>query len=780
MRLAISSLAAILVLALTATPALSRPLAGSAASTAITGVVLDTTGGAIPGATVTLRGGAPARETVTDGTGRFVFATVPRGPVSITVTLDQFAPATVAVDRANPDVQVVLSPMSIAERIIVRGMHTPVTRIAAAMKTDTPLRDVPQAITVVSQALIAEQGMQSMADVVRYVPGVGMTQGEGNRDQAVFRGNASTADFYVDGVRDDVQYLRDLYNVDRVEALKGPNAMIFGRGGAGGVINRATRQADWTSVREATMQAGSFDNRRATLDLGQGLSDRTALRLTGVYEDSGSYRDGVQVTRYGANPTAAFTLPGNTVLRLGYEYFHDGRTADRGVPSFAGRPVASDRSTFFGDPHVSHTTATVNAVSAALERTFNNGVVVRNRTRVADYDKFYQNVYPGSVAASGTVVNLAGYNNATGRRNVFNQTDVLFSRTTGRVRHGLLAGAELGRQATDNFRNTGYFTGVSPTMTTLTAPVARPTVSVPVTFRQSATDTDNHSLATVGAVYVQDQIAWSSHVQTIVGVRYDRFEAEVLNNRTAITLASRDNLVSPRIGMVVKPVDAVSLYANYTLTYVPRAGEQLSSLSVTNQALDPEKFTNYEVGAKWDVRPALSLSSAVYRLERTNVVVPDPVDPTRAMLVDGQRTEGVEFGLDGRVTGAWTVMGAYAWQDGEITRTLSATAKAGAVLAQVPAHTFSIWNKYNVGRRWGVGAGVIHRSDMFTSTDNTVVLPAFTRVDGALFVSLSRHLRAQMNVENLLDTSYFPSASGNNNITPGSPRAVRVVLTTRF
>jgi catecholate siderophore receptor len=218
-----------------------------------------------------------------------------------------------------------------------------------ATKTLAPLRDVPQAITVIPQQLIADQQMQGMADVVRYVPGVGMGQGEGNRDTPIFRGNSTTADFFVDGVRDDVQYFRDLYNVERVEALKGPNAMIFGRGGAGGVINRTTRHADWSQARELTILGGSFGNRRATIDLGQSLDDTLAARVTGLYENSDSYRAGVNLERTGVNPTLAWIVGKNTIVRAGYEYFHDERTADRGVPSFAGRPFSTPTDTFFGD-----------------------------------------------------------------------------------------------------------------------------------------------------------------------------------------------------------------------------------------------------------------------------------------------------------------------------------------------------------------------------------------------------------------------------------------------
>jgi catecholate siderophore receptor len=233
------------------------------------------------------------------------------------------------------------------------------------------------------------------------------------------------------------------------------------------------------------------------------------------------------------------------------------------------------------------------------------------------------------------------------------------------------------------------------------------------------------------------------------------------------------------VGVILKPVEAASVYASYTRSYLPRAGEQLSSLSTTNRALAPEDFRNYEVGAKWDVRPALAVTAAVYRLDRGNVAVADPTDPAVSHLVDGQRTEGVELGVTGAVTSRWTVVGGYAYQEGEITRSLSPTALAGARLAQLPRHSFSVWNKVELTRRLGAGVGVIHRGDSFTSTDNAVVLPGFTRVDTALFGAFGP-VRAQVNLENALDRRYFAYANSNTNITPGAPRALRIGLTTRF
>jgi catecholate siderophore receptor len=648
-----------------------------------------------------------------------------------------------------------------------------------ATKTDTALIDVPQAVSVVTRDLMQDQSMQSLMDVARYVPGAGMAQGEGNRDTIILRGNSSTSDFFLDGARDDVEYYRDLYNLDRVEILMGPNAMIFGRGGAGGVVNRVTRQANWQPVRELSLQGGSWDNRRATFDVGDAVTDGFAARITGVYEDSQSYRDGFELERKGINPTAAFAIGEATVLRVSYEYYDYDRVADRGIPSVAGPtavdgPFRTDESTFFGDPDQSPTHATVNQGAVTIDHAFNDNARLRNRTVYADYDKFYQNVYAGGPVEPATgLVPLAAYNNRQLRENFFNQTDLTFSAQTGAVQHEFLAGMELGEQATDNLRMTGLFNGTDPAFL---VPAGDPTVSVPVTFASAETDNTNHGTATIAALYVQDQVQLSQHWLAIVGLRYDSFEMDFRDRRgEGLDLESSDDLLSPRGGLIYKPAENVSLYASYSMTYVPRAGSQLSSLAPTNAALDPEEFENVEVGAKWDLNPALSLTAALFQLDRRNVAIPDPNDPAVSILVDGQRTEGFEFGVSGQVSESWSIQGGYAYQDGRLT-----DKAGGTTLAQLPKHVASLWNRYDFTPAWGVGLGVVYQTEMFAAADNLVELPGFTRVDAGVFYTPHERLRMQLNVENLLDERYYPNAHNNNNITPGSPPALRASVTASF
>jgi catecholate siderophore receptor len=745
----------------------------------VSGTVLDSTGAAINGAAVTLKTASGERRTTSDRTGSFSLENVSAGEAMLTVAFDRFAPFTTSLNGPRQDVRVMLEPLPLTEAVTVQAPALTAPRTTTATRTEMPLRDAPQAVSVVTRNLIADQTMDSMADVVAYVPGVGMAQGEGHRDAPVFRGNTSTADFFVDGLRDDTQYLRDVYNVERVEILKGPNGMIFGRGGVGGVINRVTRQADWMPAREVMLQGGSWGQRRFTADIGGAANGSVAARVAGIYENSDTHRDGADLERYGVNPTVAFALGSNTTLRAGYEFFQDERVNDRGVPSFQGRPLDTDPATFFGNPDVNDARIRVNRVSSTIEHRAGR-ITLRNSTSYADYDKYYQNLVPGAVNAARTTLALTGYNSGTDRRNVFNQTDVILPAQTGRIEHTVLVGAELARQVTGNLRLTAFFPTVTPTTTSIALPLDNPLTTLPVEFRTSAREQDNHGVATTAAVYVQDQIALSQRVHAIAGLRYDRFDVDFLDNRTASEFASTDGLVSPRLALIYKPIAPVSLYASYARSSLPRAGEQLSSLTLSTQALEPENFRNYEVGAKWELTPALSFTTAVYRLDHGNVVVRDPLNPTLSHLVDAERSAGLELELSGTVIDRWSVHGGYAYQQAEITRSLSAAVVAGHRLGQVPDHSFSLWNRYDVSRKWGVGLGIISRSDSFVATDNVVVLPAFTRVDAAVFFGITPRVRAHVNVENLFDERYYPSAHNNNNIAPGSPRAVRVALTTGF
>lgn len=666
-----------------------------------------------------------------------------------------------------------------------------VRAVSTATKTDTALADLPQAVTVIGEALIRDQSMQSMADVVRYVPGIGMASGEGNRDAPVFRGSTSASgDFYVDGVRDDAEYYRDLYNVEQVDALTGPNAMMFGRGGSGGVINRVSKQANFSTIRALDLTAGNYRKRRLTADLGQAVNETLAVRVAALVEDSGGYQRNFSLERKGINPTLAIRPDKATSVVLGYEHFEDYRTADRGVPSLNGRPLDLPVDAFFGNPAAETRPARVlaDAVSSQIEHRFANGLQLSNKTRYTSYDKLYQNISPGAVNATTSRVTLTAYNNHQWRKNLFNQTDLTMLVQQGDISHQLLAGMELGQQNTDYLRQTGLFAGQT---SSISVPLAQADAALPVNYvlGGSNSDRDGRSKATVAALYLQDQISFGPQWQLVAGLRYDAFRLDYHNNvaagvgallPAAAQLSSRDNLLSPRAGLVYKPLDLLSLYVNYSVASVPRGGDQLSSLTVVNQSLKPEQFTNYEAGAKLQYSPDLLATLALYRLNRNNVAVTNPATGIADQLVDGQRTKGLELSVSGKLAPAWQVQGAYAYQDAKLLASVSATALNGATVNAVPRQTLSLWNRYDLSDRLGVGVGLIRRTDMYASTSNAVVLPGFTRIDAALFYTIHPGCTAQLNVENLADRKYYAAANGDNNITPGSPRAIRANLHLKF
>jgi catecholate siderophore receptor len=660
-----------------------------------------------------------------------------------------------------------------AEPIVVTGkpVHYGVRSTSTATKTDTAVKDIPQALTTVTAQQIEDQQLRSVADLLLFVPGASYNSGEGNRDTLVLRGNSSTADFFVDGVRDDVQYFRDFYNVERVEVLKGPNAMIFGRGGGGGIVNRVLKRPTLTPARALTASVDNWGDVRLAGDIDQPLTRGVGVRLNTMYEDGGSFRRHVDLERYGINPTFAILAGPASRIDLGYEHFHDRRTADRGVPADGEEPIRGFTRTFFGDPAESVARADVDLATLAVEHDFGGGLKVRNRTMLGDYDKFYQNIYPISFSAAAGLVTLGAYNNATTRESLFSQTDLIWNGRAGGIDHTLLLGVEIGHSSSRNRRETGSFADGN------TTPIGDPTVDKDVIFAPDADDTDNRVRADIAAAYMQDQLRPADWIEIVAGLRFDSFRLNVDDLRPLVpgTYQRRDNLWSPRLGLVLKPTPDLSLYASYSRSYLPQSGDQSSSLTDVTEGLKPERFDNYEVGAKWELFDGLLATAALYQLDRSNTRATDPTDPTHTVLTGKQRSRGLEFGLERSVTSRWLVSAGYTLQKAEIVETTNAAPK-GREVPLVPRHSFSLWNRYNVTDAFGVGLGLIARSKSYASISNAVTLPGYVRLDAALYYRLPGGIQAQLNAENLIGAHYFPSANNDNNIAPGTPRTIKATL----
>jgi catecholate siderophore receptor len=687
---------------------------------------------------------------------------------------------------------------------------------SVATKSNTPLVNIPQSLSVVTKDFIRDQSFQGLTDVTRYVPGVAVHQGEGNRDELVIRGVDTSANFFVNGFRDDVQYFRDLYNAQSVEILKGPSALTFGRGSGGGLLNRTLKEADGNRVYDASAQTGSWGDRRFTVDAGQAVNENVAVRLNAFYEGTDTFRDFGQIERYGINPTVTLKPNDTTSIKLSYEYFHDERTADRGNPSQAinatspsstrfnpATPFApnGDLSVFFGSPSLNVARADVQTTMAIIEHDFENGLTVKNGTIFADYKKFYQNVYPangtlaGAVDPADTTVNLGAYQHWTNRDNAFNQTDFVYKTSTGPALHTIGFGTEFGQQTGIDLRNTGVFPNGT---NTIAMNPFNPSYFGPVNFVHHSTainadgvttpDSNSKYRLNIDSAYVRDTIEITRWLQLIGGARFDRFDMSAVDQNTNIFRARIDDKISPQVAVIVKPIDSLSIYTAYSISYLPASGDQFSSLTPGALILEPQKFENTEVGVKWNINPKLLFSTAVYELNRTNQPIPDPSAPAGSGISfpnGATRMRGFEASMTGYVTADWQSVLGYAYTDAKIVHDLTVTTVALPVLAGnrvqlVPYNQFSWWNKYQINPMWAAALGIIYFGDSFATSDDTVRLPAFVRFDAAIYFKLNETWRAQLNVENIFNTGYWASADGNNNISPGAARTVRLSARATF
>ncbi|MEY4270557.1 MAG: hypothetical protein RLZZ58_1773 [Pseudomonadota bacterium] len=659
------------------------------------------------------------------------------------------------------------------------------------MKTNTPIIDVPQSISVVTDQQIADQAIRSMTDLVRLIPGVSAAQGEGHRDQIVFRGNSSTADFFVDGLRDDVQYFRSFYNIDRVEVHKGPNAMIFGRGGGGGLVNRVTKGAlIGETALGAAASLDSFGSWYGSADVNVNIGPTSGLRINGTYESLDNHRDAFGGERYAVNPVVGAELGDAVKVELGYEYVRDARVVDRGIPSaFAGTianpagPLRGYRDAFFGVRGINAASVEGHMVRFRGEAALTDSLKITAQALYSDFDKIYTNVFPVTGVNSSTspaTLAVEAYRDPSTRQSVIGQANLEWRGATGAVDHVILIGTEYTGQDSYNERINGFFDN------SLNAASRRRTITLSQTpvlpmpiFVAGPTGNSNRAATSDLAqfsLYAQDQIGIGAHFDIIAGLRYDRFDLTGRNLFTNAAFGRVDNLWSPRLGLVYKPVEDASIYVSYSKSYLPQAGDQFTTLDLSLAALEPERFENYEFGAKWNVKPGLTATAAIFQLDRTNTRAAGPV-PGTIVLTGAQRTKGFEAGLSGRVLPGWDIAAGYSWTDAKILQTTTA-APAGRRIAQVPRHHFNLWNRVDLNDRWGAGLGIYYQSSSFANISNVTRLPGFWRFDGALFYTINDRVDVQLNVENITGTVYFPVAHNDNNISTGAPRNAR--LTVRF
>lgn len=645
-------------------------------------------------------------------------------------------------------------------------------RTSTAAKIDAALRDIPQTVDVVGAQVMQDQRVLSLQDVLKNVPGVGFSSGDGQRDQVSIRGFTAIADQFVDGVRDDALYFRDLSNIERVEVVKGPAAVLYGRGSSGGLINRITRKPG-VDIASVAASYGAWDDGRIEFDLGK-ASSGAALRVTGAVERADSYRDQQFLKREAVAPAAIVQLGPNTSLLLQADYLRDKRVTDFGVPAYRGRPVNVDAETYYGAANardVDTSQSKVASGTAALTHQFGENLKFRNALRYYNYSLSRFNTLPGSVNETAQTVTLNRSNVERDEQGWFDQAELTQDLALGATDHQILYGVEVGRQVKDAL--TYSRNGVA------TVSLFNPVLPILARTVPGAPTADNRTTFKTVGVYVQDLVSFGEHWKFLLGVRHDRFEQATDQRLAGLADLSRtDRSWSPRVGLVWQPTKAQSYYASWSRSFQP-SGETFA-LAASNADIAPEETTNREIGGKFDFLDGrASATVSVFQLERTGIKVTDPAT-LKIIPVGVQRTEGVELTTHLDLASGWRAIAGYAYLDAKITESVALDAGQpiqGKRATITPKHSANVWLTKDVGGRYGFGLGANYVGDRFANPGNTVTLPAYATADAMAWKRFGP-LVVQLNVNNLFDEAYIVSGHGSspNLNLPGAPRSAMVTL----
>ena len=653
---------------------------------------------------------------------------------------------------------------------------------ASGTKTEMALRDVPQSINVVPAAVIRDQNAMSIQDIMKNIPGVGLSTGDGQRDQVFIRGFTAIGDQFVDGFRDDALYFRDLSNVERLEVIKGPAAVLYGRGSSGGLVNRITRKPG-VDITDVALSLTNTNGRRGEVDVGR-VGETVDWRVTGAREVSDSYREQQFIKRTALAPSVAIRLSGATKLLLQGDYLEDRRLTDFGIPSWHGRPVAVDAGTYYGAANArdaDFSQSRVVSTAATLTHKFSDSLSLRNAFRYYDYhlDRNNTNI-SGNVNEVNGTMKLGHAKLNRDESGWFNQTELTQKLVTGTLRHEVLYGAEFGKQNKDasNWASTVVAPNVS---------IFNPVLPV-VDRSKLGARSDTFGTYDTAAAYVQDAIAFSDEWKALAGLRYDRYKQQSrLANALGVTtadLSRTDAAFSPRAGLVWQPSAVQSYYASWSRSFQP-SGENFA-LAANNADLAPETTRNTEVGAKYDLWGGRANATvSLFRLERDNIKSSEPIT-NRIVPIGTQRTDGLELTFNADLHDGWKMMAGYAWLDATITDSIAKDTSvnaAGSVDVKgkratlTARNTANLWLTKDLGHGFTVGGGANAVGSRFANAGNTVVLPGYVTADAMAAYRTGRY-EVQLNVNNIGDTRYIVSGHGSspNLSLPGAPRNVALTL----
>ncbi len=655
----------------------------------------------------------------------------------------------------------------------------------------TSLKDTPQSIAEIPQKLLRDQNDTNLLDALRSVPGISIAAGEGGQqgDNLSIRGFNAQNDFYRDGMLDFGSYYRDPFDIDTIEVLKGPSATLFGRGSTGGVINEVTKRAQMGAITAGTLSFGTDATKRLTID--ENVSSHSlggsAIRLNAMVHDAGlAGIDDAHMRRYGVAPSFAIGLDTSTRLRIDYLRQQSYDTQYYGIPWLNGRPAPVSRSNFYGYADSDYLRSIVDSGTARLEHDFSEAVELHDQIRYSSFHIGQRAVEPlllGYGPGTNIVTGNPPLSSLNVMRNVLalsgpstlldNQLEGTARFHTGPFRHALVFGFEVQHQTSDITRY-----NYPRIATSLLHPMQDAPFPYSYTLRSMSSSTSNDT-----APYLNDTIDFGKRWSVIGGWRFDHYTTEY-NQIVAprVHVSRTDDKPSWRGALVFKPAENGSVYFSYGDSFDP-SGENIS-LTAATAAVAPESSDTYEVGTKWDIG-RLSLTGALYQIEKHNARETDPADATRTILAGNYRSRGFELTAAGHITPVWEVFGGYSYNDVVVVASPNRL-EIGNSPPNAPKHTVALWTEYSFpAYRLTFGAGVNYTSSRTASSlpqaGTTIIerAPGYTTLQLMAKYHITRQLTAQVNVQNATDTRYY-AALHPSHIVMGPARSALFSLAASY
>ncbi|AWN49835.1 TonB-dependent siderophore receptor [Methylobacterium terrae] len=647
----------------------------------------------------------------------------------------------------------------------------------SATRTDTPLREVPQAIVPVPRQVL-DDAAATRIDTALDLAGVGRSNNFAGLGLTEFtiRGFA-TGEYYRNGFPINRGYPNspDIVSIERIEVLKGPSAFLYGRGDPGGTFNIVTKQPTPERSLAVGTQIGSYNTKRSTFDATGALDEGGTVlaRLTGAVEDNGSFRDFVHGDRYYLAPVVAWKPNADTTVTLEGEFISAGQVFDRGIVPFRGDLRAVPRSRYIGEPGLPPFRNDNALGQLRVEHRFDADWVLN-----AGVQGLAGTIAGEAVQTVGTLGDGRLLRRTLDRRELtWSDLDLQINLAgkfeTGAFRHTLLLGLEYDRlRYREDITRSNFNT--NPFVLDLFAPrYGQPLPALTVPSSNLLQHTTSH------AGYVQDQIDITPKLHALLGVRVEDIAVDSISYINGVTTKPQGTAATPRFGLVYDVTEIASIYGSYAQSFRPNIGADRSG-----RAFPFQQAESVETGVKLSLLDGrLDATAAFFDIRRTNQLATDPVDQNFQVATGVARSRGFDLTVAGVLAPGWRVIGTYAFVDAAITR--DTTLPIGTRLANIPQNSVALQSVYEFQggplRGLGLGGGVTYVGSRVAGTAlSTFTMPAYTLANLISYYRITPDVRVYLNVDNLFDERYFDRSFQNRYATPGQPRTIMGGVAARF